>query len=231
MNKITVYKSQNFANLEQISAKRDWMENTYERHAYNCFPINLTNSLGWGISFPDDITFIWDGKDDPNPLHVKILEGSKWCHSQRGNATISFKTGLTFKTDQNVTSLVMPVPNQFIEGTQCFTVLISTSFFFSEMQVAWKITKANVPITIKAGTPVCSIIPISLSELDDSEIILKDLKDMPPLPFDGEEYATEYGRISRSGKWTHFYRNATDHKNNKIGSHEIKTLRLKTINE
>lgn len=231
MNNILAYKSENFANIEQLNVKRDWMEQTYDRHAYNCFPINLTNSLGWGISFPDDITFIWDGISDSNHNHVKILNGEKWCHPFRSNATISFKTGLTFKTDEDITTLVMPVPNQFIDGAQCFTALISTSFFFGEIQVAWRITKPNVPITIKAGTPVCSIIPISLSNLNNSELTLKKIQEMPRLNFDGEEYGLESQRISNSGSWTHFYRNATDHKGNKIGDHELKVLRLKTKNE
>lgn len=231
MNKILVYRSENSANIEQLNIKRDWMEQTYDRHAYNCFPLNLTNSLGWGISFPEDIIFVWDGMSDSDHNHVKIISGEKWCHPFRANATISFKTGLTFKTEEDVTTLVMPVPNQFIDGAQCFTTLISTSFFTGEIQVAWRITKSDVPIIIKAGTPVCSIIPISLSNLNNSEIVLKDINKKPKLNFDGEQYGIESQRIANSGQWTHFYRNATDHKKNKIGNHELKTLRLNTINE
>ena len=222
---------ENSANISQIQIKRDWMEDTYDRHAYNCFPVNLTNSLGWGISFPEDITFIWDGISDSSHSHVKIIEGEKWCHPFRSNATISFKTGITIKTDDNVTTLVIPVPNQFIDGAQCFTTFISTSFFIGEMQIAWRITKPNVPITIKAGTPVCSIIPVSLSQLNNSELHIKNLSEIPPLNFNGEEYGVESQKIANSGNWTHFYRNATDHKGNSLGKHEIKTLRLKTINE
>ena len=41
--------------------KRNWMDETEEKHAYRCFPLALTNQLGWSISFPEDITFMWDG--------------------------------------------------------------------------------------------------------------------------------------------------------------------------
>lgn len=231
MNILNVYRSTDFANIEQISVKRKWMDETHDRHAYNCFPINLTNSLGWGISFPEDITFIWDGISDSNSEHVKILSGEKWCHNSRANATLSFKTGLTFRSDQDITTLVMPVPNQFIEEAQCFTALISTSFFLSEIPVAWRITKANVPITIKAGTPVCSIIPISLSNLNNSELILKDISLLPKVNFVGKEYGEAYKEITDLGEWTNFYRNAIDHNGNKLGTHEVKVLRLKTTNE
>lgn len=232
MYKILAYKNSNqSADISQLQVKRDWMEDTYDRHAYNCFPVNLTNSLGWGISFPEDIVFIWDGVSDASPDHVKILSGEKWCHPFRSNATISFKTGITLKTDEDITTLVMPVPNQFIDGVQCFTTLISTSFFIGEIQVAWRITKPNVPITIPAGTPVCSIIPLGLANLNNSELLVFDSSKMPPLDFNGEEYGIESQRITNSGSWSHFYRNATDHKGNLLGKHEVKTLRLKTINE
>ena len=231
MNTLFVYSSPNSAKIEQLNVKRDWMDQTYDRHAYNCFPINITNSLGWGLSFPEDITFIWDGISDSSSDHVKILSGEKWCNSSRANATISFNTGLNFKTDDDITTLIMPVPNQFIDGVQCFTALISTSFFFSSLPVVWKITRPNVPITIKAGTPVCSIIPVSLSNLNNSEIILKDFKDMPRINFNGDDYSKKAKEMSQAGSWTHFYRNATDHLGNNIGKHEVNTLKLKVVKE
>ena len=34
-------------------------------------------------------------------------------------------------------------------------------------------------------------------------------------------------KINMLGKWSGFYRNATDHLGNKIGKHEVKAIRLK----
>ena len=228
MSKISVYKSGiNSANIEQISVKRDWMDDTNKSHAYRCFPVSLSNTLGWGLSFNKDITFIWDGISDTTPDHVKILEGEEFCFTGRANATISFNTGLKFKTDEDITILQMPVPNQFIDGAQAFTTLMSTSFYPHDIPCAWKITKANTPITIKAGTPIISIIPLSIGKLKEFEVDLYD-SDY------NEEYYTKsrsYGEASQAitmrGEWTDFYRNAIDEKGNSIGSHEVKSLRLK----
>lgn len=229
MKKIIAYKMPNGAILKQTPVKRDWMDNTYNQHAYQCFPLSLTNSLGWSISFPKDISFILKSKEE-NPLNiVTIIDGKEFCNSSRMNSTISFNTGINLLTEKNITCLIMPVPNQFIDGAQCFTTFISTSFFNSDLPVAWMITKKDTVITIKAGTPIASIIPISLSEINNSEIDIKPMKKKLDL-FNGRDYAEKIESISLTGKWANFYRNATDHLENKIGEHETKSLRFK-VNE
>lgn len=234
MHKLTVYKAYDGANIEQLPVKRDWMDKTVDAHAYRCFPVTLTNSLGWGISFPEDISFVWDGISDTRGDHVKILQGKKYCYTERANATISFKTGLTFRTSEDVTLLQMPVPNMFIDGAQPFTTLISTSFFGGELPCAWKITKPNLPITIKANTPVISVLPISLNQLQNSELFIDDIKNLPPIRIEEEYNEVEHLKITKKileqGKWTNFYRDAVDYKGNKLGNHEVKNIKLKTIN-
>lgn len=203
------------------------MDETYESHAYKCFPVGLTNQLGWGISFPEDITFIWDGVCDATPDHVKVLAGEKYVYTSRANATISFLTGLMFVTEKDETLLSMPVPNQFIDGVVPFTTLISTSFFKGDLPVAWRITRPNVEITIKANTPIISIMPINLQDLQNSEIALSPITEISRPEFLKESYSAEVMAANAEGRWTNFYRDATDHKGNKLGEHQVKAIRLK----
>jgi len=231
MYKINAYKQDEDVLISQLSIKRDWMEHTDNKHAYNCFPVSLTNTLGWGISFPEDISFIWDGISDTNPNHVKILSGEKYCETSRANATISFKTGIIFESEEDTTLLTMPVPNQFIDGAQAFTTLISTSFFTGPLPCVWRITKPMQVITIKAGTPVVSVMPIELNGLDKSEIFIKDISSFKGSSYSGQDYADKVKELNSSNRWSNFYRNATDHLGNKIGKHELKKIILGTINE
>ena len=223
-----VYKlSPNAANIQPLGIKRQWMEETFDKHAYHCFPVSLSNGLGWGISYPEDISFIWDGISESSDGHVKILKGHSYVYTGRANATISFITGLLIKTPPNLSMMAMPVPNWPIDGVWPFTTLISTSFFKGEFPLAWRITRPNVEITIPANTPVASLMPISLGELNNSEAVLKHYTDLPADFFPKDDYGKVVSEINMSGKWTNFYRNATDHKGNKIGEHEVKALRLK----
>lgn len=231
MKKIDVRVSRPGAGeISQLPATRPWMDDSHGKHAYMCFPMTVTNRLGWGISFPEDIVFIWDGIDDTTPDHVKIIKGEQYATSKRCNATISFETGLIFKTDSETTMLTMPVPNQFIAGTQCFTTLISTSFYMPELPIAWKITEANKEITIPAGTPVAAVLPISLTSLEnDYEMSINP----NPIEYEYWQEVAKYGEAAQLknavGDWSKMYRDAVDYKGDTVGAHETKSIKLKTV--
>ena len=111
--------------LEPLSIKRKWMDEVSNAHAYNCFPVSLTNGLGWGISFPEDIVFIWDGIDtDKEEGHVKVIKGNKYVNENRRSATLSLNTFIKFVTDKDITLLTMPVPNLFLDTVIPYTTLI-----------------------------------------------------------------------------------------------------------
>lgn len=228
MIEITAYKTQEgFGRVDQLATTRDWMDATWEKHAYHCFPVTLANQYGWGISFPEDISFIWDGVSDSSSDHVKVIKGQKYVSPARGNATISFNTGLTLKTEQDITILSMPPANHFIRGAHPFTTIVNSAFFNSELPCAWRITEPNVEIVIKAGTPVISIVPIDLKSLQNSEIKFDEYSLMPKPNYSLSDYSSEISNKNQDGKWSDFYRNATDHKGNKLGEHPVKTIRLR----
>ena len=213
------------------------MDFTFDRHAYQCFPVSLSNRLGWGISFPEDITFIWDGVNDSTSDHVKTLKGENYTHPGRGNRTISFYTGITFDAPdkEDLSLLTMPVPNQFIRGAQCMSTIISPSVLQGELPIAWMITEPNIEITIPAGTPIAAIIPISTAGIQEHELSVT--AGDPPYMRD-ETWKTkmrERGDVSMelnmAGTWTHFYRDAVDHNGNPDGKHESKKIVMRVRHE
>jgi hypothetical protein len=165
------------------------------------------------VSFPEDISFIWNGVSNSSPDNVKILSGEKYISLQRANATVSFNIGIKFVTDKNLSLLTMPPSNYFLNGAECFTTLMSTSFFDGPLPIVYRITEPNKVITIKANDPICTIVPISLTELQDSEIVFRS----PEQDQDSrssiekiEESANANkvrDEILKSGKWTDFYKN------------------------
>jgi hypothetical protein len=232
MIEFNVYQMrQGYAEVSPLSIKRQWMDETLDGHAYKCFPVSLANNLGWGVSFPEDIIFIWDGISDTTPDHVKILAGEKYVHPNRGNATISFITGLLFETSKDYSLLTMPVPNMHMDGVSPFTTLISTSFYHSELPCAWRVTRANEVMTIKAGTPIISIFPISLTHLQNSELHLKNQEIPESFKMDTHAYGEKITEITQTGKFSNFYKDAVNHLGETIGEHEIKILRLKNVKE
>lgn len=215
------------ATLEPLSAKRQWATDLPYPHVYKCFPVTLANQMGWGISFPDDIIFEWDGNKNVLPSSIKVLSGHKWVYLDRGWGTVSFKTGLVFKTKEDVSMLSYPVPNQFTDGFQIFTTLISTSFFESPWQVAGQVTRSNYKIVIPANTPVSAVMPISLSHLNDSVATRKPFDQLEYQKNTGSEYHKYNTMMQKLGKTTGNYRDGVNHKGEVYGKHEVKSIRLR----
>jgi hypothetical protein len=229
-------RSGEYGLIDQLPMQRDWMDITFDRHAYQCFPVSLSNRLGWGISFPEDITFIWDGVNDSRSDHVKTIKGEKYTHPGRGNRTISFNTDITFHCPENdeLSLLTMPVPNQFIRGAQCMSTIISPSALQGEIPIAWMITEPNIEITIPAGTPVAAIVPISTKAIQDYSLrVTKD--DLDYETDDWNEMMRGRGdksqELNKAGVWTHFYRDAINHLGESLGKHESKKIVMKVNNE
>jgi hypothetical protein len=206
------------------------MDNTAEKHAYMCFPMTISNSLGWGISFNEDIRVVWDGVEDTSPDRVTIIEGHNTVYTGRSHGTLSFYTGLVINTDEDVSILTMPVPNLYIRGMQTMTTLMSTSFYKGHFPLAMKITEPNKEIFIPAGTPVAAILPISIGRLQNDFTLKISEGDFP------EEYWEElrkYGEAAEAknsvGDWSKMYRNAINYDGSSMGKHESKNIKLKTI--
>jgi hypothetical protein len=216
----------NSATLAPLSAKREWATDLPYPHAYKCFPITLANQFGWGISFPDDIMFRWNGKYDATSDNIEVFSGHKWVDFNRGWGIVSFNTGLVFKTSENFTMLGYPVPNEFIDGFQVFTSLISTSFFQKPYQLAGQITRAKEMITIKAGTAIGAIMPMPLADINESTATKKPFADLNMDMHSLAEYSAVVGEANKNGEITNFYRNGVDHKNNNLGNHEVKSIKL-----
>jgi hypothetical protein len=228
MLNISVEKTQDSKiSISPMSIKRDWMDATPEKHAYRCFPVTQANMVGWNLSCDEDIVFTWNGITDTSNETVKIIKGNNFSYTGRGQATISINTGLVFKTDNDVSMFVINPVNYFSEDFETMSSLISTSFYGNPLPLAIKARAANKEVIIKAGTPIATLIPVSLSALDNTFIDIVSYSD----PGRERENANRaYGEaaqvINTSGQWTDWYREAVNEKGESIGQHETKALRL-----
>lgn len=212
--------------IEPMSIKRDWMDVTSENHAYRCFPVTQANVIGWNLSCTEDIVFTWDGINDQTDQHVKI-DSPEGSYSGRGQSSISLNTGLIFRTDPNVSIWTINPVNYFSDDFETMSNLISTSFYDNPLPLALKAKKANTEVVIKAGTPVATIIPISLTDLNHSSINIIEYSDPENLRRQANnDYGKAAQELNQAGQWTDWYRDAVNEKNESIGSHEVKTLKL-----
>jgi hypothetical protein len=212
--------------ITPMSIKRDWMDNTSEKHAYRCFPVTQANVVGWSLSCLEDIDFIWDGINDQTSEHVEIFSPSG-AYGGRGQSSISFNTSLIFKTDNDISILTINPVNYFNEYFETMSNIISTSFYDNPLPLAIKVKKANERVIIKAGTPLATIIPISLTNLNNTTIEMLEWKDEERLRTNANiSYGEAAQKINSTGGWTDWYRDAINEKGESLGNHEVKVLKL-----
>lgn len=232
MSIVKCYKLNSRAlDISPMSIKRDWMDETPQGHAYRCHPVTSANVVGWYISCPVDIKFIWNGVNDTTPDNVSILEGEDYVYTGRGQSTISFNTGFILRTEKQMSVLTITPQNYFNKDIEVMSSLISTSFLDSDFPLAVKCMTANKEIVIKANTPIATIIPISMTSLKDESIEILHFNNTEERNIKMHSYGAAAQEINKTGQWTDWYRNAVNEKGESIGSHEVKNLKLSVIDK
>jgi hypothetical protein len=228
MLKISVEKTQDSKfTISPMSIKRDWMDATSEGHAYRCFPVTQSNVIGWSISCDQDIEFIWDGINDQTQDHIEIISAPEGAYGGRGQSSISLHTGLIFRTDENFSIFTINPVNYFNSDFETMSSLMTTSFYDNPLPLAIKAKKSGENVIIKANTPLATIIPISLSALNNSSIEIFDYKDEQRKRVEANiAYGNAAQEVNSSGAWTDWYRDAVNEKGESLGKHEVKALRL-----
>jgi hypothetical protein len=233
MLNILVEKTQDSViNILPMSIKRDWMDVTEEKHAYRCFPVTQANMVGWNLFSDKDIEFVWNGITGISSENIEIINGKDFTYTGRGQSTVSFNTGLTFKTDENVSLFTINPVNYFNDDFETVSSVISTSWMDNDFPLAIRARSANKNILIKAGTPLATIIPVSLTQIDNTSIEIVDYLDIDNKRQEAiKSYGDAAQKMNQSGKWTDWYRDAINEKGESLGKHETKVLHLSVIDK
>jgi hypothetical protein len=230
MSVVKCYKTNPKAlSISPMTIKREWMDATPQGHAYRCYPVTSANILGWYISCPVDIKFVWNGINDTNQDNVKVLQGENYVYTGRGQSTISFNTGFILRTDEKMSIFTITPPNYFNQDVEVVSSLVSTSFLDSDFPLAIKCMTPDKEITIKANTPIATIIPISVTSLKDESVEILNFQNMEDHNMKMKAYGDAAQEMNKRGEWTDWYRNAVNEKGESIGYHEVKNLKLSII--
>ena len=212
------------AKIRPLSVKRDWMH----AQTYNCHPIAMANTFGYGVYFDNDISFMWDGSRSDGAYGII---GKEHIWVGRGEGTVSFITNLIFKSDENTSLITMPVPNERIEGTQVLSTVLSTSIFTGTFSIVLKLDTPNKEYFIPAGTNVACILPMSLGSIQDSTITIKQSQAPFERVQDSKEYISYLKGLNLEGIRPRMYKKAIDHKGNSLGRHEVESINLNVLYE
>lgn len=167
--------SQNPPVVTQARLKRDWMDNTYAKHAYQCLPMTMANIYGWELQLPTDVVVQWDGGNTV----PQILEGAEFDGRQICSASIigqiSFHIGYVFKTEEPYETWLSALPNFDFVGALPLSAYIPSSWWPDEVFMNWRIEIVGEPIKFEAGTPFAFFTIIDTTVLQNTEIEIGNL--------------------------------------------------------
>lgn len=226
MYNIKAYRSKKGkgAKLKQLRVQREWMDPS----TYSCYPVTQANVFGYGVYFDEDISFMWNGDRDTAAVGI-LGKDNVWSEAGRGEGTVSFTTNLNFRSEENISLLTMPVPNEPMEEAIVLSTILSTSFFTGELSIVWKINPKfiNKEILVPAGKNIACILPISLQEFQNSNIEIINKPFPYPKIQDTQEYVDAlHASVRETGKKLRLYKKGLDQHGNLIGKHEVSSIVL-----
>ena len=216
--------------LRQSRLKRDWMDGTYNKHAYRCLPLTSANVNGWEVVLQQELVVQWDGGQSV----PRILSGEFFESRQIANCNkigmVDIHLGWAFGTEPGIATQILQSPNFFLDGAQALSALIPSSWWPDEVQVSWKITKVGEPVVFPKGMPFAFIQIIDERLMPDAEVVVDHLWDKPDLIEARMSYSDAKMKKHRDEPWTWMngIRTGLDEKGNQIGPRHEGLIRLKS---
>lgn len=196
--------------IRQSSVRRDWMDDTYNKHAYKCLPLTEANTSGWEMILQQDVVVQWDGG-----LSVpRVISGEFATFSVNGQeyqkaivmpsivGMMSFTTGWTFSTPENIWTWISGSPNYFIDGAVPLTASIPSDWWPDEFNMNWKITKIGEPVTFHEGMPFMFFQFYDRRLMPSIEIEVENYWDKPELMDARESYGEAKMKKVQEQPWT-----------------------------
>lgn len=188
--------------VRQSRLKRDWMDNTYKKHAYHCMPMTVANVYGWEMVLENDVVVKWSGGNTvPEIVAGAVAPSGRTVASASIIGMVSFHMGWVISTEKNISCWFSGSPNYVIEGAFPLTATVPTWWWPDEFQMNWMITKPGEEIVFKAGTPFCFFFPYNDEVVPSIEVEIADLYDDKDLVESRIRYNNEKSRKNTEEPW------------------------------
>jgi Family of unknown function (DUF6065) len=161
--------------------QRDWMDETPEKYAYRCLPLNIANAQGWELLNISPFTATWDGGVLKHSIKLDFDDAKlpPIAMSHFGSGILTFSIRGMFRTPQGIDLQVMGPINRPKAGIQALMGVIETDWSEYGFTMNWRFTDTNRPVRFEMDEPFATLIPVPrmLAESLDPVIVEGSMDD------------------------------------------------------
>src|SRR5687767_7558136 len=130
MNQLTAYVIDGHElRIRPAPVEREWMDDSDQRFAYRCLPLNIANAHGWEVLCTSGFSAIWDGRKSNDAIHIKAKPGTTPpAISHFGGGVLTFHVPCLFQTDSGVDLFVTGPINRPKDGIAALSGIIETDW-------------------------------------------------------------------------------------------------------
>ena len=162
--------------------ERPWMDQTGQRFAYRCLPLNIANAHGWEVLNQAAFSAVWDGGAGKEAITV-TGEGDRPppAVSHFGSGILTFHVPCLFQTDSGVDLYVTGPVNRPKDGIAPLSGIIETDWSPYTFTMNWLFTRPGHEVRFEAGEPFCHLFPVRIAELEALSPAVRKLSENPEL--------------------------------------------------
>lgn len=213
--------------------KRAWMDDTVDKFAYRCLPMNIANQHSWTVECPGDITATWSGGDGSEDLSIDYIGEHifKFALSEFGYGVLTFHTDFVLTTEEKVCIYCKGPANSHRKIIQPLEGIIETFWLPFTFTMNWKFTEPGT-VEFKKGDPMFCFFPIELDYVEDFSINVKRIRDDEILHNKYQEYSAsrkdhiDTGHTDDQSWQKHYMKGTCPYSNHKAPGHKT-NLKLK----
>jgi len=169
--------------IRPAPVERQWMNNTDQRFAYRCLPLNIANAHGWEILCATAFSAIWDGRANRDAIHIRTRPHgtASQATSHFGSGVLTFHIPCLFRTDPAIDLFITGPLNQPKDGIAPLSGIVETDWAPYTFTMNWKFTRSNQRVHFEAGEAFCHVFPLARGVLESVTPDIRKLSEEPDL--------------------------------------------------
>ncbi len=185
-------------NIHPAPLHREWMNNTHQRHAYRCLPLNIANAFGWEILCTDGFTAEWNGGTQLVDLKVNS-DFFPISASHFGHGILTFYVPCLFRTDFGVNLMAQGPTNYPKDGIAPLSGVIETDWAPYTFTMNWIFTRPG-RIRFEKDEPFCHVFPVNCTQLENIRPKLCPLSTNPELKSEFDTWSASRNKFNEDLK-------------------------------